>query len=459
MSDDGDSVFSGMIPDVPLDGIAVAAALILAVAAFFLRLYGSALDCSTVAFYKKHAEDNSNRSKRITKYLDDEEYVFRALTGAGLSFAMSAAVLCTRFAARAYGGIAAVVRGMEYSLPLSVLLFLVFVVSVITVLFAVFMYLPFALGRLQPDRIVKNFSGAFSVVSAFFIPAELIGRALSAICVRLFAGKRKTYDEKQEQAEQEILQMVGEGEENGLIEENTKDMIENVFDFDDTKVSEIMTHRRDIVAVRDDALLTDVADAALKSGRSRIPVYHEDIDDIVGIIHVKELLRYVGESCSTETISPELIKETVFVPESKCCSEMFEYMTSHKTQIAVVVDEFGGTDGLITMEDLVEAIVGSIQDEFDHEEEDIRRVDENSFTVDGATPLDEIAELTGLDLNDNENDTIAGVMLDRMGHIPKPGEHPSVVIHGTRFTVQEVSGRRISKVLVVKNKKTEEETT
>ena len=146
-------------------------------------------------------------------------------------------------------------------------------------------------------------------------------------------------------------------------------------------------------------------------------------------------------------------EEAVYVPESKCCSEMFEYMTSHKTQIAVVVDEFGGTGGLITMEDLVEAIVGNIQDEFDHEEEDIRRLDENSFTVDGATPLDEIAELTGLDFEEDDNDTIAGVMLDRMGHIPKSGEHPSVVIHGTRFTVQEVSGQRISKVLVVKNKK------
>ena len=453
MTDDGDSMFSGEIFGVPFSALAAAAALILAAAAFFLRLYGSALDCSTAAFYKKNSENDSSASKRIAKYLDNDKYVFRALTGAGLSFAMSSALVCTFGSAKVYSLLYSALQGSGYAETLSGVLLAVISAAAISLMFVVFMYLPSALGRIHSDRIVSSCAGAFSFVSAFFIPAELAGRMLAAVSVRVFAKGRKTDDEKQEQAEQEILQMVGEGEENGLIEENTKDMIENVFDFDDTKVGEIMTHRRDIVAVKDNALLTDVAEAAIKSGYSRIPVYHEDIDDIVGMIHVKELLRYVGGSCEDLTLTPELIKEAVYVPESKCCSEMFEYMTSHKTQIAVVVDEFGGTGGLITMEDLVEAIVGNIQDEFDHEEEDIRRLDENSFTVDGATPLDEIAELTGLDFEEDDNDTIAGVMLDRMGHIPKSGEHPSVVIHGTRFTVQEVSGQRISKVLVVKNKK------
>ena len=145
-----------------------------------------------------------------------------------------------------------------------------------------------------------------------------------------------------------------------------------------------------------------------------------------------------------------MIREAIFVPESKRCSEMFEYMTAHKTQIAIVVDEFGGTGGIITMEDLIESIVGSIQDEYDNEDEEIKRVSETSFSVDGATSLDEISHLTGINFDDEDNDTIAGVMLDRMGHIPKSGEHPSIMINGTRFTVLEVENRRISQILVVK---------
>ena len=181
-------------------------------------------------------------------------------------------------------------------------------------------------------------------------------------------------------------------------------------------------------------------------------LYHDDIDDIEGIIYVKDLLRYVCTDMPTETVTKDIIKEAVFVPESKKCSEMFEYMTESRIQIAVVVDEFGGTGGIITMEDLLESIVGNIQDEYDNEDEDIKKLDERSFTVSGSTSLDEISDLTGLNFEDEEDDTIAGIMLDRMGHIPKSGEHPSVVINGTRFTVQEVEDRRISKVLVVKPK-------
>lgn len=251
--------------------------------------------------------------------------------------------------------------------------------------------------------------------------------------------------------EEKILKIMDEGEENGMIEENTKDMIENVFDFDDKTVGEIMTHRKDVIAVPDDAKITEVAEIAIKSGRSRLPVYHDDIDQITGMIHVKDLLKYVNQNVSEEKIGEDIIHEAVFVPESKKCHEMFAYMTSHKIQIAIVVDEFGGTGGIITMEDLIESILGNIQDEYDNEDEEIKKLDDYNFTVDGATSLDEISDLTGIDFESDDNDTIAGIMLDRMGHIPKNGEHPSVVINGTRFTVQEVENRRISKILIVKN--------
>ena len=281
-----------------------------------------------------------------------------------------------------------------------------------------------------------------------FLPFAALADLVSYIILGIFGNHTKK--DQNQRTEEEILMMVDEGEESGAIEENTKDMIENVFEFDDKCVDEIMTHRKDVIAVKLGSPITEAAQKAIESGKSRLPVFGEDIDDIEGILYVKDLLRYVCTDMPTETVTKDIIKEAVFVPESKKCSEMFEYMTESRIQIAVVVDEFGGTGGIITMEDLLESIVGNIQDEYDNEDEDIKKLDERSFTVSGSTSLDEISDLTGLNFEDEEDDTIAGIMLDRMGHIPKSGEHPSVVINGTRFTVQEVEDRRISKVLIVK---------
>lgn len=300
----------------------------------------------------------------------------------------------------------------------------------------------------NPDRILIQISTLFIVTSTIISPLVAVFSAIANLILRIF-GKNPNKS-LNEITEEKILMMVDEGNENGVIEGKTKNMIENVFDFNDTTVGEIMTHRKDVIAVEDNKTIPYLVETAIKSGRSRIPVYHEDIDNIVGIIYVKDLLEYVNTDAPTENIGKNIIHEAVYVPESKRCSEMFEYMTSHKTQIAIVVDEFGGTGGIITMEDLIECIVGNIQDEYDNEDDDIKKVNEYSFTVDGATSIDEITDLTGIEFESDTSDTIAGIMLERMGHIPKDGEHPSIMIDGTRFTVQKVEKRRISKILIVK---------
>ena len=309
-------------------------------------------------------------------------------------------------------------------------------------------FLPEKLSFLDSENILAKYSVFFMAISALMSPLVFICLGISDGIAKIF-GRGSGTDAKSK-TEEKILMMVDEGEENGSIEENTKSMIENVFDFDDTAVGEIMTHRKDIVAVEDNAKIKELTKIAIKSGCSRIPVYHEDIDNITGIIYVKDLLKFVSTNVPSETIGKDIIRKAVFVPESKRCSEMFEYMTKNKTQIAVVVDEFGGTGGIITMEDLIESILGNIQDEYDNEEEDIKKLAENSFKVDGATSLDEIGELTGIDFEDEQDDTIAGIMLDRLGYIPKNSEHPSIEIENTRFTVLEVENRRISKILVVR---------
>ena len=250
--------------------------------------------------------------------------------------------------------------------------------------------------------------------------------------------------------EEEILMMVDAGEENGVFEETTKDMISNIFDFDDRTVSELMTHRTEMTAVEDTGSVSDVVRMALEDGHSRIPVYHEDFDDIRGILYVKDLLRYVGNQNAETVALTDIMRPAYFVPESKKCSELFTELTAKRLQMAVVCDEYGGTSGIITMEDLLEGIVGNMQDEYDNEEEEMSQLSENSFTVDGATALDEVSDLIGVSLPEGDYDTIAGFLMERLGRIPQPGEHPVVTFENVTFTVEEVEDRRISEILIEK---------
>lgn len=251
--------------------------------------------------------------------------------------------------------------------------------------------------------------------------------------------------------EEEILQIVGESEEKGVIEESERDMITNILDFKDTTAEETMTHRTDIIAVEDDAPLEEVVETSVEHGCSRIPVYHEDIDTVVGICYIKDLLPYVGRQIPDFLKLTDLMRPAYFVPETKRCSQLFTEMTERKVQIAIVLDEYGGTAGLITLEDLVEDIVGNIQDEYDHEEEEIHRMSETEFTVDGAASIDEIGDMTGCSLPEGEYDTVAGFVTERLGRLPKAGEHPQVKEAGLTITVLEVEDQRIARLLLVKD--------
>lgn len=447
----------GILRDYFSSGTPAAAAVLvlcfLIISGFTAELYAGALSEANMSAVKKSANSGSRKAIKAEKMLENErKYLGSAYT---ISFCCGCGV-CASLAYYLFPAargllVMLISDNTAASIAAALLLF-----AVIFIIYSgLFVLLPEKTGRKLADKLVIALSGVFSAIRVCFMPFVLPSNFISDIISGLFG--KNTGKGSNRLTEDEIMLMVDEGEENGFIEGNTKDMIENVFEFDDTAVGEIMTHRRDVVAVKDDAKITDVVETAIRSGRSRLPVYHDDIDDIVGMIHVKDLLRFVSTNVPTRRIGRDIIKDVVFVPESKRCSEMFEYMTSHRVQIAVVVDEFGGTGGIITMEDLIESIVGSIQDEFDNEDEDIKRIGENRFTVDGATPLDEISGLTGTEIHDTENDSIAGFLLDRIGHIPKNSEHPTVTVGNLRFIVQEVENRRISKVLIVTEKPQEKD--
>lgn len=431
-----------------VNGIFISSFIILCllILCFFFSLCDGAINASSETNIKHIAENGEKNSLRALK-IKNRSVKYSRSAQAGFTLCSVAAVIISEitYTIPLKQLISSTNLDNNWITPVSVVI-ISFLIALLLITFG--QIIPKKLSLENPDRILVNISGAFIIASTVISPLVAVFSGLTNLILKVFGKNPDKFTPAV--TEEKILMMVDEGKEKGVIEGNTKNMIENIFDFDDITVGEMMTHRKDVIAVEDNQSIAHIAETAMKSGRSRIPVYHEDIDNIVGVIYVKDLLKYVNTNAPTENIGKDIIHKAVFVPESKRCSEMFEYMTTHKTQIAIVVDEFGGTGGIITMEDLIESIVGNIQDEYDNEDDEIKKVNEYSFTVDGATSLNEITDLTGIEFESDTSDTIAGIMLERMGHIPKDGEHPSIMIDGTRFTVQNVENRRISKILVVK---------
>ena len=193
--------------------------------------------------------------------------------------------------------------------------------------------------------------------------------------------------------------------------------------------------------------LHEVIDTAVEDGYSRIPVYEDDQDNIIGIVYVKDLLAYVGKKLPEKTLR-DIMRSPMYVPESKICGDLFKEMTANHTQMAVVVDEYGGTAGIVTLEDIVEAIVGNIQDEYDDEDEEISKINETTFTIDGVTNLEEVEELTGIEIPEGSYDTLAGFIIKELGFLPKEGETYEVDYKNLKLTVLSVDERRIDKVRV-----------
>ena len=315
-------------------------------------------------------------------------------------------------------------------------------------------YFSLVLGELVPKKlaIAKAESISFriaGVLLAFMTITKPFVKILSVstnAVVRLF-GIDPNADQEQV-SEEEIRMLVDVGEEKGVIEDTQAEMINNIFEFDDIDAGDIMTHRVDMTAVSAELTIDEFIKEAMSEGYSRIPVYEEDQDNIVGIVYVKDLLKFIGKKIPEDKTVSSVMRKAMYVPESKKCGELFKEMGEKRTQIAVVVDEYGGTAGIVTLEDILESIVGNIQDEYDDEEDEISRVNDNTFYVDGSTDIEEVEELTGRDIPEDDYDTIAGFIIAQLGYLPENGKHDVVEFEGLRFTVLSVDERRIDKVKI-----------
>lgn len=277
-----------------------------------------------------------------------------------------------------------------------------------------------------------------------FPPLRLIARTLITLSNVLLPGKG--LKQGPYVSEEELLAMTDAAADDDVIEQEERQLIRSVFEFGDTVAREVMVPRPDMLAVEGSQKVTDVIDTAMKAGFSRIPVYDENIDNVVGVVFTKDLLRAEREG-KADTPVRNLAREGLFVPESKPVAELMREMQRKKLHLAFVLDEFGDTAGLVTLEDLIEELVGEINDEYDVEEAPIERLPNGEVRVNGKMPIDEVNDLLDTDLPEGDDwDTIAGLLFNRLGHVPVDGEH--VMVAGHTLTAERVQGRRIGRVRI-----------
>ncbi len=281
---------------------------------------------------------------------------------------------------------------------------------------------------------------------AFFRP---IGALVAMPAVLLFKSLHLKVVE--DVTEEDFLNLVDDVAQDEVINEHQKEMITNIVELDDVTAGEIMTHRKEVIGVPVSAKVNDVVMLAAKNGVSRLPVYNKTMDDIEGILYAKDLFTVWNEDGNGELSVNKFIREAMFVPEARPARELLVDFRTQHTQIAVVVDEYGGTSGVVTMEDILEEIVGNIQDEFDDETEDFQKQADGSVISTGSADLEELFEALGLSLpNDDEfnfdSDTVGGFVYDKLGRIPEKGEKAFVQYKDVLFTVLKTDDRKIESV-------------
>ena len=280
-------------------------------------------------------------------------------------------------------------------------------------------------------------------------PLSALAYGISAVFCRLFSVPISS--QKDTVTEEEIRMMVDAGNETGVIEESQREMINNIFEFGDADISDVMTHRKDICAVDVNSKIGDIVYLAINEGYSRIPVYQESVDNIIGIIYVKDLLCLVGCEHSEDFTVNQFMRKVKYLPETCKCSDAFETLTKEKAQCAIVVDEYGGTAGLVSLEDILEEIVGNIQDEYDDEKAEIVQISDNIYTISGDTHPEDAEEILGIELPKEHNyDTMSAFIVDLLGRIPEEDETPTVKYENVEFTVLLVEDNWISKIKAVK---------
>lgn len=397
---------------------------------------------------KKMAEEGNKKAKQIAKLVSEpSKFLATIQVGVTISGFLASAVAADSFSGR-------ITEALHPSLS-NVISEDVLSAVVLVIITCILSYFTLVFGELIPKRFAMQHDEAVSMAVIGFLTVfekftrpfvKFLSFSTNGI-IKLFGGDPNATDENV--TEEEIRMMVDLGEEKGAIEVGEKEMIENVFDFNNIAASEVMTHRKDIIGISRNATLEEIVKLMEEEKYTRFPVYEEDIDNIVGMLHSKDVIKYLNCKNDVKFKVDDIIRPIYFVPDSKMIDDIFRELQKNKMYMAAVVDEYGGTAGILTIEDLMEQIVGNIFDEYDSEEPiDFIPLDENTQLVDGTVNLVEVEKKFDKKLPADEYDTLGGFIMGHLGFVPEEGDRPEFEFNGLLFKVEEVVEKRITKVKV-----------
>lgn len=388
---------------------------------------------------RKDAEEGNQIAGKLLRLIEEPgSFLATIQVGVTLAGFLSSAFAADIFADRLY-------QAINVDLPI-VKTASVIVITIILAYFSLVFgeLVPKRIAQHNPEKLANAVAGIITMLRKVMKPFVFLLNGSTNLVLRLLHIDPTVTSRIV--TEEEIRMMIDVGREAGNIHEEEKEMINKIFEFNDKEVSEIMTHRTGIVSLDVEADYDEVLELAVHEKYTRIPVYEDNVDNIIGVLHIKDLLYHAAEGFDGPFSLRQMIRPPVFVPESKNIDELFRDMQRDHTQMAIAIDEYGGTAGIVTIEDLLEEIVGNIQDEYDEEELEIERKDDQHWIVSGQADLDEVGTAINVEFPDDDFETLGGLVINLLGRIPEENELPEVSWEDIHFKVLAMDEKRIAKV-------------
>ena len=413
----------------------------------FVNAFFAGAEMAVVSVNKnkiRRLADNGNKKAVLIQKLLEDSTKFLSTIQVVITFANFFS------SASAASGISKILgSGMsKFNVPFSETIALVIVTLLLS-------FVTLVLGELVPKRIALQKAEAFSLwsVKPIYIISKVMAPFIKLLSLstnfilRLVGMKTENIEERV--SEEEIKALLESGSEQGVFNEIEKEMITSIFSFDDKIAKDVMVPRKAVYAIDIEEPLEDYVDELISSRHSKIPVYKEDIDNIIGVLHMKDFILAAKENTFTGVKIEEIMQEPYFVPESKNTDELFRDLQTKKNHMAILIDEYGGFSGIVTVEDLVEEVMGEINNGYEEEEPEFVQVDEKTYVVDGQMLVDDLNDKLHLKLETENYDTMSGYMVEHLGYIPKDGTHPELKVDGVVLRVDQMEQKAIKKLRIM----------
>lgn len=443
----------------PLQGLIVF--LIVTVLNFIMYSFGEASQNVNEGDLQERADGGDRKAKKLLDIVDKPKRFIVTIQFVTLALAMAVGF----FTVKAYGlWVAEVINNkfsMDGNIVVAATIYILVAFVIIGLQLAFGIIVPQRLGRSKPEKWSLRLMGIVNAIMIILKPFTAIISGIAYVILKLVGIDYR--DDTENVTEEEIMSIVNEGHEQGILEEQEAEMISNIIEMDEKEAAEIMTHRKNIVAIDGDWTLAQTVEFIISENNSRFPVYEEDIDNIIGILHIRDAFSwYKKEGMEDKKVKElnDILREPRFIPETRNIDMVFRDMQKDKNHMDIIIDEYGQTAGIITMEDILEEIVGNIMDEYDEDEENIVKQSDDTYIIKGTTALSDIEDELDVTFNEEDYDTLNGYLINKLERIPSEDEKIVIETDEFKFEVLSIEGKMITLVkmtIIEKEDKSEDE--